>query len=282
MSLISNNLKYLRRLNGLTQEQFAQRIGTKRANVGAYEEERATPPVDTLKTIAGLFGISVDDFVQKDLKNLSETTLTPIGIDTRQGPQNLFDFQSGNTELKPGTPSQNNLFNTSGPHSFASEPKRSGNNIQLIRRFQFNEYLMRSKDVSFLKTLTDFQLPTLPFGEYRAFEATEDFAFEGALLIGSLVKNWYDIADGKNYVLVTKAHGIIYRRVYNQVKIKGTLLLSSDNQRFPSIEISMNDVIETWEIKAFVSQVLPEPSISFDKVNNLVDELKFELERLKK
>ncbi|UTA70253.1 helix-turn-helix transcriptional regulator [Emticicia sp. 21SJ11W-3] len=282
MSLISNNLKYLRRLNGLTQEQFAQRIGTKRANVGAYEEERATPPVDTLKTIAGLFGISVDDFVQKDLKNLSETTLIPIVIDTRQGSQNLFDFQSGNTELKPGTPSQNNLFNASGPHSFTSEPKRSGNNIQLIRRFQFNEYLMRSKDVSFLKTLTDFQLPTLPFGEYRAFEATEDFAFEGALLIGSLVKNWYEIADGKNYVLVTKAHGIIYRRVYNQVKIKGTLLLSSDNQRFPSIEISMNDVIETWEIKAFVSQVLPEPSISFDKVNNLVDELKFELERLKK
>jgi hypothetical protein len=82
--------------------------------------------------------------------------------------------------------------------------------------------------------------------------------------------------------LVTKSQGIIYRRVYNQVKIKGTLLLSTDNNRFPSTEISISDVIETWEIKSFISQTLPEPSTPYNKLGNLVDEMKFELERIKK
>ena len=142
--------------------------------------------------------------------------------------------------------------------------------------------MVRYADFSFIKSLVTFCLPSLSSDDYRAFEAGEDFAFEGALLIGSLVSDWQEIKNGKNYILVTKSQGIIYRRVYNQVKIKGTLLLSTDNNRFPSTEISITDVIETWEIKSFVSQTLPEPSTPYSKLGNLVDEMKFELERIKK
>lgn len=340
MSLISNNLKYLRRINGLTQDQFARRIGTKRANVGAYEEARAVPPVDTLKIIANTFGISVDDFVKKDIRKLRETPDLTFGFEAKptysddapEPKDDPFDFPPSvgdlmnrflgddnqthgkNTEmvaqkvmLKPADKitheSESFGIKTNPAKDYAelntkyipdnqpykqpvqtgfNEPLTNKNTIQIVKRFQQNDYLMKNKNENFLKTLTEFHLPTLPAGEYRAFESAEDFAFEGALLIGSLVKNWYDIVDGKNYVLVTKPQGIIYRRVYNQVKIKGTLLLSSDNHRFGSTEISINDVIEIWEIKAFVSYTLPEPSISFDKLNHLVGEMKFELDRLKK
>lgn len=328
MSLISNNLKYLRRINGLTQEQFARRIGTKRANVGAYEEARAVPPVDTLKIIANTFGISVDDFVKKDIRKLRETPDLTFGFDSKpaysqdepETNEDPFDFPPSIGDLmhkflgneptpqeKPAEmiaqkvtlkPTEKISFEPELPIQapkpvpkpeyiepaprYVSESSAHKNTIQIVRRFQFNDYLMKNKEFSFLRTLTEFHLPTLPPGDYRAFEATEDFAFEGALLIGSLIKDWFDITDSKNYVLVTKPQGIIYRRVYNQVKIKGTLLLSSDNHRFPSTEISINDVIEIWEIKAFLSYSLPEPSISFDKLSNLVGEMKFELDRLKK
>lgn len=340
MSLISNNLKYLRRINGLTQDQFARRIGTKRANVGAYEEARAVPPVDTLKIIANTFGISVDDFVKKDIRKLRETPDLTFGFEAKptysedapEPKDDPFDFpppvgdlmhrflgddnqtQERNTEmvaqkvmLKPADKMQfesgqygssanqakdyqesNQKYNPDNqPYKAPAQPdyneaRVNKNTIQIVKRFQHNDYLMKNKNANFLKSLTEFHLPTLPLGEYRAFESSEDFAFEGALLIGSLIKNLYDIIDGKNYVLVTKTQGIIYRRVYNQIKIKGTLLLSSDNQRFTSNEISINDVIEIWEIKAFISYTLPEPSISFDKLNHLVGELKFELDRLKK
>jgi transcriptional regulator with XRE-family HTH domain len=356
MSLISNNLKYLRRINGLTQEQFARRIGTKRANVGAYEESRAIPPVDILKIIANTFGITVDDFVKKDIRKLRETpdltfgfepkpfygnertsTPTPIKeIDPFDTPINNFPnieisdktpfipSNFNNANFEETTPSIGDLMKKFLGNEPSNEEKYTENkpiervsqsvtlkpsfereqttniptpniintqntnnqiinqNIQLVKRFQFNEYLFKHSDFYFLKTLTQFNIPTLPNGEYRAFEAGEDFSFEGALLIGSLVRNWQEILDGKNYILVTKSQGIIYRRVYNQVKIKGTLLLSTDNNRFPSTEISFTDVIETWEIKAFVSHILPEPTTPYNKLGNLVDEMKFELERIKK
>jgi hypothetical protein len=175
-------------------------------------------------------------------------------------------------------PQQNTPSNNPQPTNYQS----INQNISLVRRFQYNEYLVKHSDFHFLKTLSLFNIPTLTNGEYRAFEAGEDFVFEGALLVGSLIRNWHEIADGKNYILVTKTQGIIYRRVYNQIKIKGTLLLSTDNNRFPSSEISFTDVIETWEIKAFVSNTLPEPATPYSKLGNLVDEMKFELERIKK
>jgi transcriptional regulator with XRE-family HTH domain len=339
MSLISNNLKYLRRINGLTQEQFARRIGTKRANVGAYEESRAVPPVDTLKIIANTFGITVDDFVKKDIRKLRETPDLTFGFDAKpfygndsvsentpkkdeddQDPFDLppsigdlmkkflgdeptvnesnFDIRSSENTFRPTemvtqsitlkptfeepktpTPQANTFQN-----QITQTPVNQANNlnIQLVKRFQFNDYLVRHSDFNFLKTLTTFCLPTLPMGEFRAFESGEDFTFEGAILVGSIVRNWHEIKDGINYILVTKSHGIIYRRVYNQVKIKGTLLLSTDNNRFPSAEISFTDVIETWEIKAFVSHTLPEPTTPYNKLGNLVDEMKFELDRIKK
>ena len=320
MSLISNNLKYLRRINGLTQDQFARRIGTKRANVGAYEESRAVPPVDTLKIIANTFGITVDDFVKKDIRKLRETPDLTFGFEAKpfysQDPplekpslkeiihnnDDPFDLPPPIGDLMrqflgneaPLVQENSNEFRTTErvsqsvtlKPSFEREPyvspaiaptitetQKSNNqpnnlNIQLVNRFQFNEYLIRYSDFGFLKSLASFCLPNLPIGDFRAFEAGEDFAFEGALLIGNLVGNWQEIKDGKNYVLVTKSQGSMYRRVYNQVKIKGTLLLSTDNNRFPSSEISFMDVIETWEIKSFVSQILPEPSTPYNKLGN--------------
>jgi transcriptional regulator with XRE-family HTH domain len=41
MSLAGLNLKYLRKLRGWTQEEFASKLNIKRSLLGAYEEERA-------------------------------------------------------------------------------------------------------------------------------------------------------------------------------------------------------------------------------------------------
>ena len=49
MSNLANNLRYLRKQNQLTQEQLAQKIGIKRALIGAYEEGRAEPKLLTLQ-----------------------------------------------------------------------------------------------------------------------------------------------------------------------------------------------------------------------------------------
>ena len=55
MSVAGQNLKYLRKLRGWTQEEFVAKLGIKRSLLGAYEEERAEPRLEVLETISDMF-----------------------------------------------------------------------------------------------------------------------------------------------------------------------------------------------------------------------------------
>lgn len=67
MQAINKNIKKLRALKGLNQEEFAKIFNLSRANIGSYEEGRAQPKIDTATRIANYFSISLDDFVNKEL-----------------------------------------------------------------------------------------------------------------------------------------------------------------------------------------------------------------------
>ena len=51
MAIANKNLKYLRKLRGWTQEEFANKLDIKRSLLGAYEEERAEPRIDVLEIV---------------------------------------------------------------------------------------------------------------------------------------------------------------------------------------------------------------------------------------
>ena len=67
MSIAGQNLKYLRKLRGWTQEEFAAKLGIKRSLLGAYEEERADPRIEVLEIIGDLFKLTLDELLRKDL-----------------------------------------------------------------------------------------------------------------------------------------------------------------------------------------------------------------------
>ena len=64
------------------------------------------------------------------------------------------------------------------------------------------------------------------------------------------------------------------------MKAKGTLLLTTDRADIPNYEIALNDVLEVWEIRAFVSEQLPPPRPDTSRLRQLADELRFEVDRL--
>lgn len=66
-NLFANNLRYLRKAKGLTQDQMADKIGVNRAMIGSYEEGRAVPKVAALQDIAHYFGVSLDALVGSNL-----------------------------------------------------------------------------------------------------------------------------------------------------------------------------------------------------------------------
>ncbi|KAA0993101.1 helix-turn-helix transcriptional regulator [Dyadobacter aurulentus] len=342
MSIVSNNIKYLRRLNGLTQEQFARKIAIKRSLLGAYEEARANPNLTNLKNMAAAFGITVDNLLKNDLRKLRETpdlslplaqtkpmTVSHSGnvpapaqprtptyaepqplariMDKYQQPEQPLRMVSRQVNLKPVSgevppaqqPRTMNYANPEPPQpanqmsnqlpvfnnqvqptQFNAGREERPNIYQTVQWVALNtqqHYLANFQNPSYLTNLPSFQLPNLPTGYYRAFEAGEDYAYPGSILVGTFVRNWYDIHDGMQYVFVLKSEGIVSRIAFNHVKTSGFLLLASDNPAVAELETPLQDVLEVWEIKAFISLQMPAPQPSLDRIFQLVDELQIEL-----
>ena len=333
MSIVSNNIKYLRRLNGLTQEQFARRIGIKRSLLGAYEEARANPNLENLKTIAQVFGTSVDSLIKTDIRKIRETP----GISLSQSTTGILEQPLSKNNLQPShyltdsrpfinnsepqsvakiveeffhekeevvvipqrQVSQRNIltenetsfqqFVDNHLHTVSNLPKKDVENsaksaaklTPYIKKSAVKEYLANCQKADYLRSLPTISLPFITSEKSRAFDIGDDFPMKNSIVVGNGISDWTDVQDGKFYILVTAQQGVIYRKVYNQVKIKGALLLSSDNPTIPSFEMSIKDVIEIWEVNSFISQQLPEPHISLERVKSIVDDLTNELDRLR-
>ena len=71
MAIAGKNLKFLRKLRGWTQEEFATRLGIKRSLLGAYEEERAEPRTDVLEVVSDIFKVTLDDLLRSDISEQS-------------------------------------------------------------------------------------------------------------------------------------------------------------------------------------------------------------------
>lgn len=67
MSNFGSNIKKIRSLKNYTQQHLAEILGLTRAAVSSYEEGRAEPKIETLMRASQIFGVSVDDFINKKL-----------------------------------------------------------------------------------------------------------------------------------------------------------------------------------------------------------------------
>ena len=363
MTLVSDNIRYLRKLNGLTQEQFSRKISIKRSLLGAYEEGRANPNQQNIQAIAKAFNTTIELLTRQDLRKLRETPSLSIPLGQRAPERSASEsgssirsdgklsddddpFQHPDfpdifaqpdlpaPEPRPLAQVLNKYYKTldearreppippvitapvrpgqSGPAperpqpTFYQAPRPAEplafNNvyegsaaaaaapvspmlptIPVVMQRQFAEYGQHYRQADYLHRFPTMYLPNLPEGQFRAFEAGDDFAFPGALLVGKFIRNWFDIADGELYVLLVQqptGATIRCRRVYNQVKVKSSLLLTADRTDLPNMDVLLKDVLEVWEVCAFVSQKMPDPAPNTDRLRQLVNEIKFEVERL--
>ena len=60
MSFFGKNVKKIRGVKRLSQQAFADIFLLKRATLGAYEEGRSEPKIDTIIKVANHFSISID------------------------------------------------------------------------------------------------------------------------------------------------------------------------------------------------------------------------------
>lgn len=82
---IGKNLQFLRRMyNGMTQETLAEKMGVSRQTISKWELDAVIPEMEKIIELCGIFGCTIDDFVQGDLC-LSEEACSNIRVELVEG-----------------------------------------------------------------------------------------------------------------------------------------------------------------------------------------------------
>ena len=59
----NENLKYLRKQYGLTQEQLAEQLNVSRQAITKWESGQSLPDIENLKEISYIFSVSIDSLI---------------------------------------------------------------------------------------------------------------------------------------------------------------------------------------------------------------------------
>lgn len=247
MSTAGLNLKYLRKLRGWTQEEFAGKLNIKRSLLGAYEEERADPRLDVLEIIGEIFKLTLDELLLKDLSN-----------------------QSGSYLMKRR---QQKMMSA------------DRNIIHFVPVKAAAGYLAGYADNEFIDELNTFTLPMLSGGYYRAFEIIGDSMMptpSGSIIVGEKVNNMDDVKSNLAYIVISRNEGIVYKRIVKSNKTKNKVSLVSDNPSFQPYQVNTEDIIELWQAQVVIGKITTQQRWDVNTLASLVNNLQDQVSTLKK
>ncbi|HEY6954855.1 MAG TPA: LexA family transcriptional regulator [Flavisolibacter sp.] len=246
MSIANRNLKYLRKLRGWTQEEFAQKLRIKRSLLGAYEEERAEPRIDILEVVADMFKLTLDDLLRKDVSDNKSNYLAK---------RRAHKLANGRTDIP-----------------FVPIKAAAG-------------YLAGFGDPEFIDELNTFTLPMLAGGDYRAFEIVGDSMMptpSGSVIVGEKVQSLEDVKSNQTYIVVSKTDGIVYKRIMKNNKQKNRMTLVSDNPAYQPYTLSSDDIVEVWQAQMIISKANTQQRWDVNQLAGLVNNLQQQVSVLKK
>lgn len=248
MSQAGQNLKYLRKLRGWTQEEFAEKLGIKRSLIGAYEEERADPRLEVLEIVSDIFKLSLDELLLKDVSNTGGSYLAK------------------RRQQKMMMSADRNIIH------FVPVKAAAG-------------YLAGYADTEFIDELNTFTLPMLSGGNYRAFEIIGDSMLptpSGSIIVGEKIDDTEEVKNNQAYIVVSRNEGIVYKRIVKNNKAKNKLTLVSDNPQYQPYQVNAEDVVELWAAQMVISKVSMQQRWDVNSLASMVNNLQSQVSTLKK
>lgn len=251
MYRIASNIRYLRKVNKLTQGDLAGRLQIKRSLIGSYEEGRAVPKITVLKQMATVFDLSIDQLVSCDFE--------ADGI-----PQ---------PEKKPALQILSVVVDQNNEERIPIVPVKASAG-----------YLNGYADPEYIGSLPSFSMPVpeLSTGKtFRVFQIKGDSMLPvqpGSYLFCEYVESIASVREAEVYVIITREEGLVCKRVFLQKDHQ--LLLKSDNPEYTPYLIDGDSVIELWKARGVLSFELQKPGIS--QVNHISDVLREVKEEIRK
>ena len=102
----ADNLMELRKLNNLSQEEIAEKIGVSRQTLSKYETGESLPDIKRCKMLADLFGVSMDDLISYEKNDSDNLGLVKVGdkgqIVIPAKARKIFDIRTGDNLIVLG------------------------------------------------------------------------------------------------------------------------------------------------------------------------------------
>jgi|GEM_PF-833351 len=219
----------LREIMGFSQKDFAEKIGITQGALSQIESGKSHASFDTIKKISDEFNINCNWLIkgigQVSLEKSEELHVPEVRISTTL------------TQL----PSM-----------------REKALIPLVREEAHAGYVTGFEDGEYIKTLDVYQIPGFEKGNYRLFEVAGDSMLPTIhpreIVVCEFVKTWTDIENGTLCVLISK-EGIVAKRAYYYEDNRSAIILKSDNPKFKTYSMPVEEVLEVWTIKAKITSL---------------------------
>jgi transcriptional regulator with XRE-family HTH domain len=262
MQLLSTNIKFLRKSKDLTQAEFALKIGVNRSVIGAYEEGRAEPKLQTLQAMSEFFNLRIDNLVNQDLSQMGVQEIP------------WTDVSGQNLRVLP----------------ISIDPDSGLENMPLVPEKAAAGYATGYSDVNFIGNLPQFNMPFPELRNektYRIFQIQGESMLpipSGSYIISEYLHDWKDLKDDLCYIILTRDEGIIYKRVKNLIQEKKALQMISDNPDFEPYDLPVNNILEVWKALGYTCFDLPDRESDPSTLHQLfsaVTELKRDIKELR-
>lgn len=259
MSYVGKNIRKIRTVKKLSQAAFAELFGLARPSVGAYEEGRSEPKMETLIQIAQHFGLSVDLLLTKEL-TVNE----------------LYHFDI--FQQNPSTETRAELPVAQADQSNAVTP--------FVPADRLLEYIVQHHKASFLDTLPALTFPHQLGPATRAFEIVgaemqhqqQGLRHQDVVLCSRIDLATPTLKVHRIYAFVTQSR-LLVRRL-SERRPDNTLKLRADNPDYGSEEFALDQALEIWEVKAVFTTHLRPPSTMEERVKRLERQVEELLARL--
>jgi transcriptional regulator with XRE-family HTH domain len=259
---LASNLKIIRKLRELSQEEASKALGLTRSTYSGYENGIAEPGLQNLLAISDFFKIPLDDLIRRDFSKLGGPELAALSKGL------VTDFKGSHLRVLTSVVNQEN-----------------DDMIELIPEKARAGYTMGYADPEYIKVLPTFQLPFLKKDrKYRSFPIHGDSmppVSQGSYVVAEFIQNWETVKDGKPYIVVTKEDGIVFKILYNHLSEKNAFQLCSTNPMYAPYHVHVNDIVEIWKFVNYISPDLPEVEIPQNTVAKSLKDLQKEVYELK-
>lgn len=262
-SFFSQNIKFLRKRKRRTQEDIAGYLQVKRSTLSGYENNVAQPGIEVLIKLSEYFNVAIDTLVKTDLSSLSESQLSQL--------ERGYDVYIKGSNLRILTTTVNS---------------DNEDNIELVNEKAKAGYQRGFADPEYINDLPVFHLPIITGKtKHRAFQISGDSMRpipNKSWIVCEYVQDWFAVKNGEAYIILTLNDGIVFKIAENRLQKEHKLILHSLNKSYKPYSIPVDEIREIWKFKNFISHKIPEQNEEQLLISEKIEEMKTELDQLKK